>query len=125
MQARVDRTTERLVGVIAECGRTEQLGIRTQLGVNGLQGGIPGFARGRPSLRDQAGDAGQDAEYADDRLQPGAAARRGEPDRIDDEGRGQAGVSQSRELSVGPSRVNVCSIRGWSCRRSVPRSWRG
>jgi hypothetical protein len=33
----------------------------TQLGVNGLQGGIPGFARGRPSLRDQAGDAGQDA----------------------------------------------------------------
>jgi hypothetical protein len=71
MQARVDRTTERLVRVIAECGRTEQLGICTQLGVKGLQGGIPGFARGRPSLRDQAGDAGQGAEYADDRLQSG------------------------------------------------------
>ena len=35
-----------------------------------------------------------------------------------------AACPEARVLSVGSFRVNVCSIRGWSCRRSAPRSWR-
>jgi hypothetical protein len=38
---------------------------------------------------------------------------------------GGCGVSRRRKVSLGPSSVNVCSIRGWSCRRWVLRSWRG
>jgi hypothetical protein len=37
---------------------------------------------------------------------------------------GGCGVSRERKVSADASSVNVCSIRGWSCRRSVPRSWR-
>lgn len=86
----VHLSSHRLAGLIAEGGRVEQIAVGPQLVGDRLQRHVPGFASHGPAPGDQPGDAGEDAEHPDHRLQPVVARRGGEPDRVDHERADQA-----------------------------------